>query len=53
MRGFGVHPKLSNPLKYSSPKYSTMVESFYSSQKYTSVVGISEDISGLSPSNPV
>jgi hypothetical protein len=26
--GFGVHPILSNPLKYSSPKYSTMMESF-------------------------
>jgi hypothetical protein len=33
-------------------KYSTMMESFKSSQKYTRVEGICGDISGLSPQNP-
>jgi hypothetical protein len=28
MQGFGVHPIPSNPLKYPSQKYSTMMESF-------------------------
>jgi hypothetical protein len=30
---FGVHPILSNPFKYSSQKYSTIMKSFSSSQK--------------------
>jgi hypothetical protein len=33
-------------------KYATMMESFYSSQKYTKVEGICGDIPGLSPQNP-
>jgi hypothetical protein len=33
-------------------KYSTMMESFKSSQKYTRVKEIYGDISGLSPQNP-
>jgi hypothetical protein len=43
---------LSNPLKYSFKKYSTMMGSFYSSQKYTSMAGIYGDIPTLSHSNP-
>jgi hypothetical protein len=35
-----------------SKKYSTIMESFSSSQKYTRVEGICGDISGLSPQNP-
>jgi hypothetical protein len=51
MWGFGVHPILSNPVKYSSLKILYHDGEFSSSQKYTRVEGICGDIPGLSSQN--
>jgi hypothetical protein len=40
------------PLNTLPKKYSTMMESFSSNQKYTRVEGICGNIPGLSPQNP-